>query len=204
MTKTATIPAKPVNGDWFAWVQNHYPFDPRWEHHICHRTERERPGSAEELNDLRGLRDRHQAAELAQMWFYVNENAVKINAAREADRAVENLKDRARLIRLAKTALEGHLGDTREQRDDAQATAQTYLRQPPEHCSDDDLHDWEKMHAYAKRVAVGCAAKQRPRLAADVRAEREKARSLADMHDSIGAVNSSKPRAEQIGLGGEW
>lgn len=196
-------PAKPTDGNWLNWVNRNYPFAEDWQRHLLTRVERPSPGSNEQLDDLRGLNDRFAAAELAMIWFHSIENSGDIAKALVADRERDNEKDRKRLIRVAKLALDGKLGESRDERDNAQATAQTYIRNAPENCTYDDLRDWEKMHQYAKRITNGERV-ERPRLAADIRREKEQARSLADMHESIGAAQADRPRAEQTILGGGW
>ena len=196
-------PKKPTDGNWLDWVNKNYPFTEDWQRHLLTRIERPSPGSDEQLDDLRGLNDRFAAAELAMIWFYSTENAGDIAKALIADRERDNEKDRKRLIRVAKLALEGKLGESRDDRDSAHATAQTYIRNAPENCTYDDLRDWEKMHRFAKRIANGERA-ERPRLSVDVKREKEQARSIADMDDSIGSVQASRPRAEQTQLGRGW
>lgn len=186
------MPQKPSDGNWLKWANALYPFDPDWERHLLTRTERPRPGSEEQLDDLRGLRDRDLAANLAQLLFYSIEHDPEIAKAKRDEAAKETEKDRRRLIRVAKLALDGKLGETRDERDGAQATAQHYLRQAPENCSDDDLHDWEKMHQYAKRVANG-ESPPRPRLAADIHKERQQARELDDINDAVDASRGGRP-----------
>jgi hypothetical protein len=197
------IPSKPDDGNWLEWVNRNYPFANDWQQHLLTRIERPRPGSDEQLDDLRGINDRFAAAELAKIWFYSTENSGDIAKNLIADRERENEKDRKRLIRVAKLALDGKLGESRDERDNAQATAQTYIQNAPENCTYDDLRDWEKMHQYAKRITNGERV-ERPRLAADIRREKEQARSLADMHETIGAAQANRPKAEQRQFGDGW
>ncbi len=200
------IPEKPADGNWRRWVDENYPFARDWERHLLTRTEQPQPASEDQLNDLRGLKDRELAANMAQLWFYLTAHATEIAKARRDEAERENEKDRKRLIRVAKLALDGKLGDTRDERDSAQATAQHYLRTAPENCDYDTLRDWEKMHQYAKRIANGESPKP-PRLAADVRKEQQQARELADIQGAVDAVPYGKPqtpRAEQQHLGGGW
>ena len=200
--KPRAIPPRPTDGDWISWVKRHYPYSPEWDHYLNTRRERPAPGTAAELDDLRGVADRVAAADLAKLWFYIHENASRIESAHAAERQQAEAKEKVRLVKIARLALEGKLGDTHEARDDARATAQHYLHQSPEHCSIDDLHDWEKMHVYAKQIAQGNTVK-RPKLAAEVRREQEQRRSLSDLDECIGAVQASRPRMTQQGLG-QW
>ena len=184
------IPRKPDRRDatgWLSWVNTNYTFEPKWERRLLKRRERPTPGSEEQLNDLRGVRVREIAAELAGLWFHATENSSRIASAIKDGKERDAEKERARLVRIAKLALDGKLGDSPMARDTAQATAQQYLSNMPEFCDDDTLADWEKMHQYAKRVANG-EKPSRPRLAADIRAEQARRREMADIHDSIGAA----------------
>lgn len=207
MTEYTPKPIDTSDLGWLRWVNTNYPFDPEWRDHLLQRKPSERPreGSPESLDDLRGLEDRATAALLAAQWWRIFEHGDEIAEAKRQDRDTEWQKKRTRLVRLGKQALDGKLGDTREQCDDARATAQTYLRQSPEHCSDDDLRDWEKMHRYAKKIASGLQV-NRPRLAADLRREAEQRRSVADMDDAIGAAQYGRPqpKREQTSFGGGW
>lgn len=59
---------------WSKWVELHYPFDAKWERHLSIRQPHQRGplGNAEELNDLRGMRDRAQAVMFAILWAGAN------------------------------------------------------------------------------------------------------------------------------------
>jgi hypothetical protein len=59
---------------WSQWVELRYPFDSKWERHLKTRQPHQRPpmGHADELNDLRGMRDRSQAAMFAIFWANAN------------------------------------------------------------------------------------------------------------------------------------
>ena len=204
------IPPKPTDTSltgFARWADEHYPFDPQWQAWLKSRAPSDVPvfGSPEALDDLRGISDRGLAAVRCEHWWNTTENMDRILREHEASRRAEQQRERKRLILLAKQALEGKLGDSSTARDDARATAQTYLRQAPEQCSDDDLGDWMKMHQYAKRLAGG-ARVSRPRLAADARKEASSRRELDDIDDAIGAAPAGKPtyrHAEQQGFGGE-
>lgn len=193
MKNDNSLPVKPTNGNWLGWVDQFYPFAEDWETYLRTRRERPVPGSPESLNDLRGIRDRDSAADLAQLWFYINENTERINSAVEADKRENEEKERGRLIRISRLALDGKLGESADAKDTARATAQHYLRQSPENCSFDELQDWEKMHAYSKQIAQGRNV-PRPMLSSDIRREAERRRSIDDINDSIGAAIAARPR----------
>jgi hypothetical protein len=63
----------PADGNLLTWADIHYPFDPKWETILLTRLPEERaaPQSQSELNDLRGLRDRNQAAAMASVWYNI-------------------------------------------------------------------------------------------------------------------------------------
>lgn len=191
------IPEKPQDGDWLAWCDRNYPFDPRWERHLLTRTERPKPATEQQLNDLRGIADRSMATHLAQLWFYGVENRDRIEAEQKRTRDLENEKDRTRLVRLSKLALDGKLGETHDERDAAKATAQNYIgSMPPERCSVDELQDWEKMHRYARAVSKGEPA-TRPTLSRDLKQQARQRRELAEIDEALGSE-----RYEQRSLGG--
>lgn len=68
---------KSPRSQWSEWVESEYPFDPAWERHLQTRQPHQRAGvgSAEELHDLRGIRDRVLCADLAIMWAGANRNS---------------------------------------------------------------------------------------------------------------------------------
>ena len=203
MTEQRTIPPKPTDrtaNGWALWVHELYPFDPEWEAWIRTRGESERPvfGTPESLDDLRGVRDRGLAAMFAWSWWATFENTKRVLKVHAAQKRVEQQVERKRLMKLCLEALDGHLGQSREDRDNAQATAQKMIGHDPERCSDDDLSDWWLMHNYAKRVARWPNA-PRPKLARDVRAEEAQRRSLRDIEGAIDAIPAAKPRAVRQG-----
>jgi hypothetical protein len=206
-----TIPPKPTDtspAGFLRWVNQHFPFEEQWRSWVKNRSESEVPefGTPESLDDLRAISDRDLAVVCANHWWNTFENQDRIIRAHAAARREEQQRERRRLILLAKQALEGKLGETSTARDDARSTAQTFLRQIPEQCSDDDLGDWMKMHQYAKRLASGTRI-NKPRLASDVRRESAGKREMADFDVAIGAAPAGKPiyrRAEQQGFDGEW
>lgn len=74
--------APPPDSDCLAWVDQHYPFDPSWETILLRRMPEERatPQTQSELNDLRGIRDREQAALLASIWYRIRANTERQRA----------------------------------------------------------------------------------------------------------------------------
>jgi hypothetical protein len=72
----------PSDGDWLAWCDTFYPFDPKWETILLVRQpdDRATPQSQSELNDLRGIRSREQAALLASVWFHIRARSEKSRA----------------------------------------------------------------------------------------------------------------------------
>jgi hypothetical protein len=65
---------KELPATWQRWCDEEYPFDPKWESILLHRTTEQRApvGHPTELNDLRGIRDRELAAMLAPLWANAN------------------------------------------------------------------------------------------------------------------------------------
>lgn len=191
------IPEKPRDGNWLAWANACYPFDPAWERYLIERTERPHPGTEEQLGDLRGIRDRATAAYLASIWFYGSENLGKIESERQRDRECELEKDRRRIIRLARLAIEGSLGGTRDSRDNARSTAQQFLGSSNlEQLGYHELRDWEKMHRYTLRVTAGENI-ARPVLWRDRKRKLERDNELKDIETAIDAVPAGKPRSVQ-------
>jgi hypothetical protein len=185
------IPEPPADGNWDAWVDAHYPFDPKWQQHLRCRNRPPKPGSGEQLNDLRGVPRELGAAYLAQLWFYCTSHESDIMAAKRADAEREREIDRRRLISIAKLALDGKLGDSRDDRDAAQATAQKFIgAKPPEQLLYWELSDWKKMHDYSKKITNGEHPK-RPMLHRDLLERRQRERDLNDIDDSLGAVDGS-------------
>jgi|WetSurMetagenome_2_1015567.scaffolds.fasta_scaffold30422_4 hypothetical protein len=197
------IPDPPADGNWLAWVNTHYPFERRWQRYLQTRTERPQSGSEQQLEDLRGVPRDWGAVQLAQLWFYCVSHAQEISAAKRAEQKREQEKERRRMISIAKLALDGKLGDSHDDRDAARATAQRFIgSKPPEQLSYWELSDWEKMHAYSRRVANGEDAK-RPVLYRDRMEQRRVEREMNEVGDSIGAVDGSRPvryRQQQMGL----
>jgi len=203
-----TIPTKPTDtshAGFVRWVQEHFPYEQRWYAWLQSRGESDVPkfGSAESLDDLRGIGDRDQAALCAAHWWNTFENLDRILREHAAAKREEQQRERKRLIALAKQAVDGKLGETSSARDDARSTAQTFLRQVPEQCSDDDLSDWMKMHQYAKRLATG-ARVSRPLLEADLRKKAAADRELRDIDVAIGGDVCGRPSYSQQALGGGW
>lgn len=61
-----------MDSEWVEWVNRRYPFEPKWEKYLLTRDAVERDRSIrdrEQLEDIRGLRDRHSAAMLAKLFF---------------------------------------------------------------------------------------------------------------------------------------
>jgi hypothetical protein len=94
--KTATM------ADWSKWVEANYPYDPKWNSWLFRRLPHRRhpQGSKRELDDLRGIQDRSQAADFARLWFHLgtseyersfeaNERFAKAKAAAEEKRRQE-------------------------------------------------------------------------------------------------------------------
>jgi hypothetical protein len=198
------IPAKPADGDWRAWVDKHYPFDPRWQRFLQRRTEFPRPGSADQLEDLRGVPRDLGAAILAELWFNGIENTKQIESEQRAARELLREKERRRMIRIAGLAFDGKLGSTRDEQDGARAIAQQFLSDGPlDRLSYETLRDWEKMHRYAREIAAGGNPK-RPTLSRDRKAQQEQRREMQDVEDAIDAVPGGRPRqVEQRSLG-QW
>lgn len=76
-------PPQPApDGMWLDWVDAFYPFDPKWETILIRRQPEERatPQSQSELNDLRGLRDRNQAAMMASVWYNIRKRTAASRA----------------------------------------------------------------------------------------------------------------------------
>lgn len=196
---TREIPPKPTNqteSGWLVWVDSNFPFDKQWQRFLLRRGPSERPefGTYESLEDLRGIEDRMQAAVLAAHWWNTRENMERVLGYAAAKQRDEAQVERKRLILLAKQALDGKLGETAQERDDARSMAQSMVKQAPEYCSDDDLSDWLKMHQYSKKLAKGWRG-ERPKLAADVRREADQRRSLRDLDRAIDATPAGRPRA---------
>jgi hypothetical protein len=192
---------KPSDGNWLGWVNRNYPFAEDWEAHLRVRTERPVPGSPEQLDDLMGLRDRSLAALLAELWFRGVEQADEIARSQRLDRAKELEKERERMIRVAKIALDGKLGDTRESREAAQATANKFIGTfHPEQCDYHQLRDWDRMHRYSRAMARG----EKPPMPTLWRQRQQKARQqleIDDINNSIPAEQAGRPRTEQQNLG---
>jgi hypothetical protein len=187
---------KPTNGNWFEWVNRRYPFDDAWERHLLTRTERPQPCSEEQLDDLRGIVDRSLAAMFAELWFHSVEKVSDVERAQRLDREKEREKERCRMVRTAKLALESKLGDTREERDSAQATAQHMLGNGLlEQLGYNELRDWERMHRYARAVARGDSP-PRPTLWRERKRESQQRRELEDIDGAIGAIQAWKPRTQ--------
>lgn len=188
--------AKPADGDWLAWVNRHFPFDEEWERHLLTRVERPEPGSEEQLNDLRGLASRETAAQLAEKWFSGAENQEQILRSQRIDREKEREKERCRMIRVAKLALENKLGETREDRDAAQATAQKMLGNGfPDQCDFHELRDWERVHRYSRAIARG-ENPPRPTLWRERKQRAQQRRYLDDVNGAIDAMPAGKPRQQ--------
>jgi hypothetical protein len=134
---------------------------------------------------------------LASVWFYIVANVDKIEREQRAAQEQAREKERRRLISIANQALDGKLGDTRDQRDAAQATAQQFLgNRPPDQLDFDDLADWEKMHQYAKALAQGGNPK-RPVLARELREKARQRRELDDINRTIDASPAGRPQRRQ-------
>lgn len=185
--------AKPADGNWLAWVNRNYPFAEDWERYLCTRTERPEPGSDEQLNDLRGVCDRRQAAELAELWFFGVENRSDIERSQRSDREKEREKERCRMIRVAKLAQECKLGESREDREAAQETANKVLgNRVPEECDFHELRDWERMHRYSRAIARG-ENPTKPTLWRERKQRAQQRRALDDVNGAIGATPAGKP-----------
>lgn len=187
MTEQLTIPPKPTDtspAGWLAWVQRNYALDRRFAHWLRTRKQAPRFGTAESLEDLRGVADRHQCAQFAEYWWTTHDNQERIEKEHALAKHAARQVERKRLILLAKRALDGKLGEGAESRDDARATAQTYLRNTPENSTDDELGDWMEMHQYAKRRANGWNG-PRPELSADRRKAEARKRDLDDIDAAI-------------------
>lgn len=201
MIETKPIPPKPTDtspAGWLRWAEEHFPHDTGWQCWLQTRSENARPkfGTYSSLEDLRGVGDPVLASYIAAHWWHTRENTPRILREHELDRRKRESDERRRLILLAKQALDGKLGDSASSRDDARATAQTYLRQVPEQCSDDDLADWMRMHQYAKRLASGWRG-ERPKLASDLRKEAAQQREMDDIDGAIGAAPAGKPQGHE-------
>jgi len=138
---------------------------------------------------------------MAQLWFHCTENAGDIAAELRASREREREKERQRLVRCCKQALDGKLGNTKQEADEARAVAQRFVNGPPESCTYDDLRDWEKLHQHAKRVAAGEKV-ARPVLSIDRKKKAEQARSMVDLDAAIGAAQAGRPTPTQERLWG--
>lgn len=185
------IPAKPSEDTpqaWAEWADRHYPYSEKFAAEHRTRCSPAPEGSELELNMLRIFRpeSRENCGALAWLWFHVNENRKAIELAQTEDRAKAREAEMARLIRLAREALEGTLGHSPQDKKDAQVTAQAYIRKRPEQCSFEELSDWFAMHRYAHAIAHG-RNPPRPALHADRVQKREQAKQMADIDDAIGA-----------------
>jgi hypothetical protein len=127
-------------------------------------------------------------------WWHTFENSKRILETHTSEMEIRKADERRRLMKLAQEALDGHLGTSQEERNNARATAQSSLGYDLGRCSDDDLSDWKKMHDYAKVLARNPSAK-RPRLARDARKEADQRRSLQDLDKAIDATPAGRPRA---------
>jgi len=91
-------PHKATSEQWRLWVDAKYPYDSRWRAHLLTRQHRPFPGSAEELDDLRGIRDREQASSLAALWFHLGtrewERARRSTEQHEAHQRAEQERKR--------------------------------------------------------------------------------------------------------------
>jgi hypothetical protein len=73
--ETMTIPKiTDTREKWSEWLESKYPFAPVFEQSLCKRMpyKRAEPGTPQELDDLRGIRDREQAIDFAVMWARLN------------------------------------------------------------------------------------------------------------------------------------
>jgi hypothetical protein len=191
------IPPKPTDtsdAGWERWAAQHFPYELQWYTWTQTRSDSEitQFGTPESLDDLRGIGDPKLAGLCARHWWNTFENTDRILREHAAQKIADQQKERKRLILLAKQALDGKLGESPSARDDARSTAQTLLRQAPEHCSNDDLDDWIKMHQYAKRLASGWRG-DRPKLAVDLRREAAQKREMNDIDSAIDARPAQKP-----------
>lgn len=84
----------PADNDWLTWADQHYPFDPKWETILLKRLPEDRatPQSQSELNDLRGLRDRTQAAMMASVWYNIRKRCAA-SRARQCGTTTRDLDD---------------------------------------------------------------------------------------------------------------
>ena len=197
------IPPMPTDtspAGWMQWVLDHFPYDARYAAWLKRRTESDVPefGTPESLDDLRGIPQDSEsslrlAAYCAAHWWHTRNNMERISKFHAAKGRDEAQNERRRLILLAKQALDGKLGESAQEKDDARATAQSILRQQPEYCSDDDLSDWIKMHQYCKKLARGWRG-EKPKLAADLRREAEQRKQMADLDRAIDASPAWAPR----------
>lgn len=95
--RTATM------SEWSEWVEANYPFQERWEKWLGTRQAHRKPipGSRQELEDLRGVRDRDQTADLARLWFHLGtpeyERAFEANERFKEAKAREEMKRRQEL-----------------------------------------------------------------------------------------------------------
>lgn len=188
------VPNPPTDGNWLAWVNRHYPYEARWEQHLLTRRDRPKPGSAESLDDLRGVSERAWAAMLAMNWFRGVEQQERIEREHRQERLEEQSKERRRLIRLAQEAYAGRLGDTRESREAAQSTAQRFVGGDPENATWEVLTDWWAMHLYARATVQGRKCR-RPMLHRDRVQQKKRDEILNDVDAAIGSE-----RYEQGGL----
>lgn len=185
------IPEKPSDDTlqaWAEWAERHYPYDPAYAAKFAERRVSPPVGSELELKTLSIIQPsaRVYAAFMARLWFHCNENRKTIELAQQDDRAKALEVEMARLIRLAREALEGALGHSPQDKKDAQATAQAYIRKSPERCSFEELSDWFTMHRYAQAIARG-RNPPRPALHADRVQKREHEKQMVDIDGAIGA-----------------
>jgi len=196
------IPPKPEDhrnpSAWILWANRHFPFAADWQKWLTTRSESDRPrfGTYESLEDLRGIKDRGQAAMCAWLWWSILGSQERILG--EHKKAQDNRRnvERQRLVKLAVQALDGKLGATNEDRDQARSTVQNMLGYNPERASDYDLADWAKMHAHQKELRRNPNAKA-PRLWADIKREREQRRQLAEVNAAIDATPAGKPAMQK-------
>ena len=64
---------------WHEWLEASYPFTEQWARHLRTRMPDKRApvGTEKELDDLRGLIDRSQAVDFAQLWVKINPTEAK-------------------------------------------------------------------------------------------------------------------------------
>jgi len=186
----AMIPNPPDDGNWQAWADQHYPFDPRWERFLRTRRHPPQPGSEKQLDDLRGISRvafPGTAGRMAQLWFHSVQNASHIAEEQRAVRDAERYQEVLRMAQYGRLALQGKLGKTAEDRKNAQATAQQFLGAgDPGRLSYDELHDWTLMHKHQLAIARGQNPK-RPVLSRDRRQQAAQRKDLQDIDQAIGA-----------------